>query len=244
MFDQHYEVLLADTPESKAIHYSIRYKVYCEEMGFENKDNFHQKQEIDNYDQHSVHFIVRTKTKKKWVGALRIIYKNDNSLPIENFCILKEPIVKNNSKQSAEISRLCILKEARTRYIDIDPTNGIKEKKMPIRESNKINLTHNKQQLINRSIMWGLLNAATEYCYSNNIRDWYFMTTIPLAKVLRKGGFNMINFGEGVHHNGNRYPFKKDVIDTYHNEAWRKHLKKGFSKFSELNLQRSTTNIA
>ena len=37
--------------------------------------------------------------------------------------------VKNNSKQSAEISRLCILKEARTRYIDIDPTNGIKEKK-------------------------------------------------------------------------------------------------------------------
>ena len=64
MFDQHYEVLLADTPESKAIHYSIRYKVYCEEMGFENKDNFHQKQEVDNYDQHSVHFIVRTKTKK------------------------------------------------------------------------------------------------------------------------------------------------------------------------------------
>ncbi len=37
MFDDHFEVFLADTRESKEIHYSIRYQVYCEEMGFENK---------------------------------------------------------------------------------------------------------------------------------------------------------------------------------------------------------------
>ena len=61
MFDQHYEVLLADTPKSKAIHYGIRYQVYCEEMGFENKADFPQEQEFDHYDDHAAHFIVRTK---------------------------------------------------------------------------------------------------------------------------------------------------------------------------------------
>lgn len=235
MFDNYFEVFLADTQESKEINYTIRYQVYCEEMGFENKDDFPLEQEFDHHDQHSAHFIVRHKQTKQWVGAMRLIFQNGQFLPIEQYCTLNEQIGKNDVKQSAEISRLCVVKEVRRGLVDIDPPNGIEDESEAINETNKIRFLH-KDQKINRRIIWGLLNAATEYCYSNNIENWYFITTTALAKILRKGGFNMLSIGEPCYHNGERYPFKKDVVDTYHNETWRKDFKNSYRKFSELNL--------
>ena len=235
MFDDHFEVFLADTHESKEIHYSIRYQVYCEEMGFENKDDFPREQEFDYHDQYSAHFIVRQKLTGQWVGAMRLIFQNGQFLPIEQYCTLQERIGKNDVKQSAEISRLCVVKEVRKGFVDIDPPNGIEDESEAIKETNKIRLLHNHQK-INRSIIWGLLNAATEYCYSNSIENWYFITTAALAKVLRKGGFNMLSIGEPCYHNGERYPFKKDVVDTYHNETWRNNFNTGYRIFSELEL--------
>ena len=242
MFDEHFEVFLADTPESKEIHYSIRYQVYCEEMGFENKEDFPLEQEFDNHDEHSVHFIVRHKLTDQWVGAMRLIFQNGQPLPIEKYCTLQERIDKNGIKQSAELSRLCVVKEVRRRFNDIDPPHGITDDGNEIKETDKIKLFNNRR--INRSIIWGLLNAATEYCYSNNIKNWYFITTTALAKVLLKGGFNMLNIGEPCYHNGERYPFKKDVVDTYHNETWRKNLKNGYRRFSELDLPEVMANVA
>jgi N-acyl amino acid synthase of PEP-CTERM/exosortase system len=235
MFDDHFEVYVADTCESKEIHYSIRYQVYCEEMGFENKDNFPGEQEFDEHDQHSAHFIVRHKLTGQWVGAMRLIFQNDQSLPIEQYCNLQEQIGKIDIKQSAELSRLCVIKEVRRGFVDIDPPNGIEDEDEAVKETNRIRLFHNHKK-INRTIIWGLLNAATDYCYLNNIENWYFITTTPLAKVLRKGGFNMQNIGEPCYHNGERYPFKKDVVDTYHNETWRKDFKNGYRIFSELQI--------
>ena len=40
IFDHNYEVLLANTEESKNIHYKLRYQVYCDEMRFEDKNKF------------------------------------------------------------------------------------------------------------------------------------------------------------------------------------------------------------
>ena len=70
------------------------------------------------------------------------------------------------------------------------------------------------------------------------------MTTTAFAKVLRKGGFNMLNIGEPCNHNGERYPFKKDVKDTYHNEIWRKNFKNGYRIFSELEAKRHSEKIS
>ena len=58
-FDSNFEVFLADTLEGKQIHYNLRYQVYCDEMGFEDKDSFPDKMESDEWDDNSVHFIVR-----------------------------------------------------------------------------------------------------------------------------------------------------------------------------------------
>ncbi|MBL1264943.1 PEP-CTERM/exosortase system-associated acyltransferase [Candidatus Methylomicrobium oryzae] len=237
MFDDYFQVFLADTCESKKINYSIRYQVYCEEMGFENKDNFPMGQEIDEYDDKSVHFIVQHKKTGQWIGAMRLIFKNNNLLPIEQYCPIEEPIIPKAKNQTVELSRLCIIREIRRRVSDIDSPYGITDDDKEIKVTDKVKLLHDHQR-INGSIIWGILNAASEYCYVNNIPNWYFMTTGALTKVLNKGGFNMLQLGEAFYHKGVRYPFKKDVFETYHNEIWRKEFVNGYGyrMFSDLKI--------
>ena len=54
----------------------------------------------------------------------------------------------------------------------------------------------------------------------------------------------MLRIGEPCYHNGERYPFKKDVVETYHNEIWRKDYKNGYRIFSELKFSRMLGEMA
>ena len=227
MFDTYFEVFLADTQKSKKIHYSIRYEVYCEEMGFENKDDFPLKQEFDKYDSQSSHFIVRHKQSGLWIGAMRLIFKDSQPLPIELLCGLNECIDQRDFGLSVELSRLCLVKEARKIFNDILPPYGITDQNTP----NKLQLAKN-----NRDIIWGLIYAAAKYSYHHRITNWYFMTTPGLEKVLRKGGLDMAVIGEPFEHKGMRYPFKMDALATYRNEIWKNHYKYGYRAFSECNI--------
>jgi len=228
MFDNHFEVFLADTEESRNIHYSIRYQVYCEEMGFENKHDFPTEMEFDEDDAKSVHFIVRSKVTKDWIGAMRLIYKRDGELPIEKSCQLDEDLKKNDLFESVEISRLCLLKEARKG----NPPQGEVDSINKIREADGEMPT---QQNLNRLIIWGLFYAASEYGYKNKINFYYFMTTTVLAKLMRRGGLCLTSFGEPCEHRGKRFPFKIDAYKTFKSKIW----SSGFSSyrlFSELKI--------
>lgn len=228
MFDHYYEVFLADTQQSKEIHYSIRYHVYCEEMGFENKDDFPLEQESDEYDGHSVHFIVRHKPSGHWVGDMRLIIKNEQLLPIERLCVLNESIKNDASGLSVEISRLCLLKEIRRRSTDGLPPFGIGNYHINSQVANN-------ERCDNRDIIWGMIYAAAKYSFNHDIAHWYYMTTRALDKVLRKGGLDMVVIGDPCQHKGVRYPFKMDALSTYHNDLiWKGDYNKGYSLFSEL----------
>ena len=233
MFDNYFEVFIADTYQSKEIHYSIRYQVYCEEMGFENKDDFPSKQGFDEYDNHSTHFIIRHKQSKQWIGAMRLILKKNQPLPIEQLCTLNESINESELRQSAELSRLCLIKEIREIFNDINPPLGITDDGNEIKETDKIKLFKNNR--INRDIIWGLIYAASRYSFYNNISNWYFLTTKALEKILRKGGLDMLNIGEPCYHRGKRYPFKMKAFETYRSEIWKDDYTKGYRLFSELN---------
>lgn len=234
MFDDHFEVFLADTRKSKEINYSIRYQVYCEEMGFENKDDFPLKLEFDEYDNCATHFIVRHKYTGAWVGAMRLIFKNNQLLPLEKICSLDELIDNSDSYQSVELSRLCLVKEIRRRVIDIDPPHGITNDSNQVADTDKVKFFYNHHRM-SRGIIWGLLRAATKYGYHNNIQNCFFLTTNALARIIRKGGLTMLNIGAPCYHNGERYPFKMNVVETYHSEIWNDY-KDGYRQFSELNL--------
>lgn len=235
MFDQYFEAFLADTPESKEKHYQIRYKVYCEEMGYENKDDFSNAQESDHWDDHSAHFIVKHKKSGEWVGGMRLIFQYNQELPIQQHVILNENIRNTTLGHSVELSRLCVLKEMRKGCRVTSPPDGIQTERDEIKEAEtiKVSMLRN-QHLISRQIIWGLLHAASVYCYNHNITNWYFLTTNAIAKLLRKGGLNLLNIGDACYHRGTRYPFKMNVIETYHNEVWQNGYANKYSLFSSL----------
>jgi len=48
MCEKNFEVFLADTPKDKNYIYSIRYQVYCEEMGLKTRDDSHWNRNLMN----------------------------------------------------------------------------------------------------------------------------------------------------------------------------------------------------
>lgn len=234
MLNDQFEIFLADTPESKEIHYSIRYQVYCEEMGFENKDDFQYKKEFDAFDQQDkcVHFIAKNKLTDQWVGAMRLIIKDDELLPIEKNCKLDEQITVNDFGGAVELSRLCLVKDIRRRFKDIDPPHGIEEH-TNLSSNNKV-VSMSNHQRFSRMIFWGLLHAAVEYCNENRIKNSYFMTTAALARVLARGGLNLINIGSSCQHKGERFPFKIIPEEAYQSDVWTQQHSRGYCLFSGL----------
>ena len=91
-FDTNFEVFLADTPGSREIHFNLRYQVYCEEMGFEDKDRFPDQMESDEWDDCAVHFLVRHRYTGQWLAAMRLVYHKDSAFPFEEKSRLDEKI--------------------------------------------------------------------------------------------------------------------------------------------------------
>jgi len=230
MFDDYFEVFLADSVEGKDKHYHIRYQVYCEEMGFE-KINNQNKCEKDRWDDHSVHFLVRLKGTDQWVGAMRLVLPNKQKLPMLEHCTIDEKIRASDFLNYAEVSRLCVVKEIRRRKTDGGPPLGIDEKTET--DSNTISYLR-EQRTLNRSIIWGLIRAAALYSAQQGIDNWYFLTTAGLAKVLSKEGLKLYSIGPSCEHKGERFPFKLYNQETFSNPLWEHDFKMGYRLYSEI----------
>lgn len=235
MFDENFEVFLADTRESKKIHYSIRYQVYCEEMGFENKDDFTLEQEFDEYDNHSAHFIVRSRQTGQWIGAMRMIFKNNQTLPLEKHCSLDSPISDTIFNRSIEISRLCLVKEIRRRNTDRTPPIGLFEEDGDINKGTNVIPFHRRKH-IERSIIWGLFRAASVLSVQMNVKKWYFLGANALARIICKKGFNLQQIGEPCHLNGERLPFEIALHEILANPLWHNDFKNGYSLYSDVEM--------
>lgn len=202
MFDDYFEVFLADTEAGKEKHFNLRYKVYCEEKGFEDKHAFPEQMEMDEWDGQATHFIVRLKHTKQWVGAMRLVHKTEKALPIEGHSTIEG--MQQNDQDVAEVSRLCLLKQIRNPAFEASNDD--------IKDSDKVKLFFSHSR-INRSVIWGLLRAATVYSKQNKIKDWYFFTSKALARVVSKSGFIMNRVGAASYHNGERFPFRMRIAD-------------------------------
>lgn len=233
MFDDNFEVFLADTHESKNIHYSIRYQVYCEEMGFENKDDFPLEMEFDEYDNHSVHFIVRAKETGQWVGAMRMVFKNELPLPMETHCLLNKPISNTIFNRSIEISRLCLVKEVRRRKTDFNPPLGLFEDDGETRKGDNVIPLHRRKHA-ERSIIWGLFRAASVLSEQKKVKKWFFLGANALARIICKKGFNFRQIGEPCYLNGERIPFEINLHEILSNPLWLNDFKNGYSLYSEM----------
>ncbi|MBD9355127.1 PEP-CTERM/exosortase system-associated acyltransferase [Methylomonas albis] len=236
-FDSCFEVFFADTPESKRIHYNLRYQVYCDELGYEDKENFPEQMEFDEWDPHAVHFIVRQRYSGQWLGALRLVYQNQASFPFEAKCVPEHRISARQYQQSIEISRLCVLREAR-RFAPraFQPCDMGAEQIVKGNGNGNVRYLHTiKNQ--SRSIMWGLYRAAVIYSARNDIKRWYILVTPSLAHAVKKEGFEMHQVGKACDYRGQRIPYVLDVEHILANSLWQKDYRADYRKYSDLLAQ-------
>jgi len=211
MFDDNFEVVLANTGAARRIHYQIRYQVYCLEEGFEDHRDFGGGEEKDDWDEHSVHFLVRSKTTREWVATMRLVPPVHNGLPLETVCTIDATAAPENlGKSAVEVSRLCILNnyrhanshahDASQPYPQIVAASG----DSPVKK-----LKHRSE------IVMGLMRAAAAYCREHEISYWYFLSTPAFARMMSILKFQLIELGPACDHRGMRQPYLINPLTAY-----------------------------
>ncbi|MBF0266645.1 MAG: PEP-CTERM/exosortase system-associated acyltransferase, partial [Gammaproteobacteria bacterium] len=135
-FQDFFQVELASTQEKLKQVYSVRYRVYCEEFGYEDTALFPTEMETDEFDNYSTHCLIIHKATQRPAACVRlvpaIVKGEDKFLPLEKCCdqaLYKDKIkeMKIDRNKACEISRLAVdgvfrrrSGESLTRFGDID----------------------------------------------------------------------------------------------------------------------------
>ncbi|MFT5710410.1 MAG: N-acyl amino acid synthase of PEP-CTERM/exosortase system, partial [Halioglobus sp.] len=113
-FQEYFNVELATTPEQMAMVYRIRYRVYCEEFGYEEAESFPLGQESDEFDAHSVHCLIVHKLSGMPAACVRVVKADQSTkMPMEKYCqdsLDSELFAELSAQRSSvcEFSRLAV----------------------------------------------------------------------------------------------------------------------------------------
>lgn len=190
MTNNSYEVILADTEESKNIHYNLRYQIFCMEKGFEEAGKFQDEMEKDVYDDNAIHFLV--KSNNRWIGTFRLVIDQFGSLPFQKVSAPDSLKLIQGDLQAAEFSRLGILR----------PFQKLRNGQPP------------KESFENESdVMLKMLHAARDYCRANGIGHIICFCRRSISRVLKQFGLQAHSIGTVISYRGPRIPFVFNLAD-------------------------------
>lgn len=202
MFDDRYEVFLADTIQAKNLHYHLRYQVYHLETGWERDKRVVRKRlECDRYDAFSKHFLVRDRLTHEWVGGMRLVVAPFSHLPLARLCNLDEASALEFEKsQCVEVSRLFVLPDYRCGR---RRNGGLEE------------VSDHRNAGFHYEVMLGLIRAARMYGLNNSLKSWYFLVEPSLARSIHRLGIDLHCCGPEVEYHGARRPYYGEVSSCF-----------------------------
>ncbi|MGD8629315.1 MAG: PEP-CTERM/exosortase system-associated acyltransferase [Gammaproteobacteria bacterium] len=208
-FHNHFEVVSADTLSLMETAFRIRYQVYCLERSFEDAESFPDQMEIDEYDLHSAHSLVRCQRSGQYTGLVRLVLPNpvdvNKPLPIEKFChsALKQAGIDISSiprDNLAEISRFSISKEIKRQCVRQSPVSDAKDAPEIGQETDCVDsrmLPH---------ISLGLFAGIVRMSAQHNITHWLAVMEPTFLRFLSRYGIFFQKTGPAVDYHGRRQP--------------------------------------
>lgn len=207
-FKKYFKVVPATTPELVNEALRIRYAVYCEELGWEPKNE--QGLEMDSYDANALHCLLMAVNSQRYIGCVRIVLANpddlNHSFPMQELC--KKELFSGHPdfdamarSEVAEVSRLAIVADYRRRK---------DERANPVSLALGDDLSMQGRRrfpYIPVGLYIGMLELASFY----GIKILYLVTERMLATHFSRLGGNLIPVGEFVEHRGKRRPYVMDV---------------------------------
>ncbi len=203
-FAEYFEPIIAQESQLRSNAFSIRHRVYCEELHFEPvTDNALERDEFDHY---SIHCLLRHIATDAYAGTVRIVRPQSTSelLPIEKFCL--ESITHETlhpklfaRDQICEISRLAVPAEYRRRksdHFDGAATGVINQA-----------VYSEKELRCFPFIAVGLYLAAATAILANDIAHTYVMMEPRLARSMSFIGIKFEKIGPTIEYHGKRAPY-------------------------------------
>jgi len=206
-FHEYFKAVPATNDRLKNEVFRIRYEVYCEELGYEDTNQFPDGLEHDSYDPHSLHCLLWHKSSEQFAGCVRLAKTspslNNQKLPFEITCGDKvdQSIVNINqlpNESYGEISRLAVRSAFRKRAGEKNTPFGVIPDAGPeIEERRSFPL-----------IAFGLYLAAAASGLNSGLERAFAMMEPRLARRLRIFGINFEQIGEAIDHRGLRAPYQ------------------------------------
>jgi len=220
LHDHFYRYLDAELAVNDSQRYEahrLRYVVYCEERGYEDSGKFPDGLEMDAYDGHSLHALVRHRFSNLVAGVVRLVLVDqsdpDKPLPIENHCgdSIDRSILDrfNFSRTSiAEVSRFAVSNQ----FINRVGSDGLDHPSDrwagQVRDDPSQYLPH---------ISLGLIAMLFVASVQEHITHWYAVMEPSLNRLLGRSGIEFTPIGPVVNYHGRRQPMIASVSDLLSN---------------------------
>jgi len=194
-YDRHFDVRIADDAIDLEQVHRLRYQVYCVENPFEDPAAHPHGREIDEYDDRSVHALLRHKATGMPIGAVRLILPHpgmpQDSFPMQQVC--RHPTLNDPARfpvrRTAEVSRFCLSKNARRHLGD---------------------QFANDKELVPYFTL-GLIRGLVQLSVANDISHWCIVVEPALLRFLKRLGLNFEPVGPLVDYHGMRQPCHADL---------------------------------
>jgi N-acyl amino acid synthase of PEP-CTERM/exosortase system len=209
--------------------FRLRYKIYCEERGFEKLEDHPDGIETDKYDSHSLHFAYYNQSGQL-VGTVRIILDSEDGFPIERHCQLHSNRPALDKSRLGEISRLALSKDVRRRaedaYIYYD---GIDEQPVQI-------FSPAEDRRHRHEIVISLYKRIYIESKKMGLTHWYTVMSKGLHTLLGRLGIIFRPIGPEQYYHGLRTPYLGEIEEIENNV---KRLNPAFYEEATAELKRS-----
>ena len=182
--------------------YKLRYKVYCEEWGFERIEDHPGEREADEFDEYSVHFIAQVGSQI--IGTLRLILHSEKGFPAKKHCIIEKDLTFQDDGIAGEISRLAISKEYRKRAEDRALYDGIIPVVSEVPQAGQ-------ERRGRQDIVCGLYKELYLESKRRGLVCWYAVMAKGLYILLYRLGMVFRPIGPEVEYHGKRRPYMANI---------------------------------
>jgi N-acyl amino acid synthase of PEP-CTERM/exosortase system len=212
VFNEYFEMVPATSDELKNEVYKLRYQVYCTETEFLNSEHYPDCLESDEFDQQSVHYLIRHRKSGDYAATTRLILPDANNperlFPIElnseidNVAVM-QPI---NRRHLGEVSRFCVSKAFKKRKNEANTLAGIDADW----QSDYFTLTERRTF---PHIAIALIACFIKASYENDIHYLFACMEPAFFRFVSPLGINLIKIGPLADYHGERWPAAIKITD-------------------------------
>jgi N-acyl amino acid synthase of PEP-CTERM/exosortase system len=206
-FDRYFSVCLATDRTQRELAQGIRFRVYCEEFGYENPNTCPGRLEVDEYDEWSTHALVMHRESGLAAACVRMVPTRPevpgDKLPYEKYCrnSIDQAFVDSlNLDRSTvcEISRLAVDGSFRRR--------GKQENLTRFGHVEHLEFSADERRTLPLIAVAAFL-AATAITHETGRTNVFAMMEPFLPRLMSRSGIHFDRAGQDIEYHGQRAPY-------------------------------------